>query len=428
VTISKLGIRKATWIPARGGSFCAAAWFVLLAGGLAAQGVNRDSVETTVQAAELKLSSGGIEYPEALFPVLDRFFRTETGQDVAPIHILHFGDSHSAADGLTGALRRTLKARFGDGGSGFSFAGQPFAGYRRLDVKSGESVGWHTEGLLHRVADGLLGIGGAGLSTHDSARSVFIDADCDHVEVYYLQQPNGGTVAIFDRDRLLQQFSTAGVLAPGVFKIETPAGAHHFVLKTLDSKPVRIFGWVADKDRGLTYETMAINGAEASIVLRWDEQMMATYLHSRRPDLIVLAYGANEAISVNRPSEYEVMFSKLLERFHRAVPDSAILVLGPPDFCLPGGGTCRKVPGIDQIAQAQMEACRKYSCSYWDTRAHMGGPGAMREWVRSGLAQRDHVHFTAVGYERLSGMIGADLIKEYEFFKKIRIEIAESPL
>ena len=62
---------------------------------------------------------------------------TAAGQDPKFVHILHFGDSHTAADEWTGGLRDLFKAKFGDGGSGFSVAGQPFLGYRRFDAKGG---------------------------------------------------------------------------------------------------------------------------------------------------------------------------------------------------------------------------------------------------------------------------------------------------
>ena len=56
----------------------------------------------------------------------------------------------------------------------------------------------------------------------------------------------------------------------------------------------------------------------------------------------------------------------------------------------------------------------------------MGGPGSMREWVQAGLAQRDYVHFTPGGYERLGTMLFADLMRDYDIFKGIRREISIS--
>jgi hypothetical protein len=55
----------------------------------------------------------------------------------------------------------------------------------------------------------------------------------------------------------------------------------------------------------------------------------------------------------------------------------------------------------------------------------MGGEGAMRDWTTAGLAQRDHVHFTAAGYHRLAEALFQDLIGQYETYEKVRLETAD---
>ena len=92
------------------------------------------------------------------------------------------------------------------------------------------------------------------------------------------------------------------------------------------------FGWVTENPKGITYESMGINGAEAALIQRWDEAMHAAYLKRRDPALIVLAYGTNEAgDSKWTEAGYLETFSAILQRLRRAVPASSILVLGPPD-------------------------------------------------------------------------------------------------
>jgi lysophospholipase L1-like esterase len=367
-----------------------------------------------------------IAQPEALVPMFEHLYRLNARQDSAPIHILHFGDSHSAADDWTAGLRRLLKERFGDGGSGFSLAGTPFQGYRRFDVQGGGSAGWHSEGLRSVTGDGYLGIGGVGISTQVEGQSVFVDTECDRLEIDYLQQPAGGDLALFDYDQLLTRFSTRGELGPGFVSYQTAPGLHRFILRTLNSRPVRLFGWVADKETGVTYETLGINGAEASIVLRWNESMLAAYLRRRNPGLIVLAYGTNEGVIGNWSSEkYQTMFSDILQRFRRAVPAASILVLGPPDSWSNREGTWRPLPGIDRIITAQKSACRESGCAFWDTRERMGGLGSMRDWVQAGLAQHDYIHFTPAGYRRLATMLFGDMMRQYDLFRKIRIEISD---
>jgi lysophospholipase L1-like esterase len=368
-----------------------------------------------------------LEQAGALAPVSEAFFRLSSGETREPVHVLHFGDSHTAADEWTGALRDLFQQRFGNGGSGFSLAGHPFLGYRRFDARGGATPGWHSEGLRAGLGDGFFGLGGVSISASGAHESVFLQTECARLEIHYLQQPGGGSLALYDGDQRLDEFSTDGELGPGFVSYESPPGPHRFLLLTQDSRPVRLFGWVADRDAGVTYEALGINGAEASLILKWDERMLATYLQRRNPGLIVLAYGTNEASDPNWRSgeDYQAMFSSLLQRLRRASATASILVLGPGDRWAPSRGTWREVPGIDRIIAAQRSACRESGCAFWDTRQRMGGEGAMRDWMTAGLAQPDHVHFTAAGYHRLGEALFQDLIGQYETYKKVRLETAD---
>jgi len=369
-------------------------------------------------SANLELSQ-----PGALAPVFEQLLRLSGSQSHDPVHILHFGDSHTAADEWTGGLRDLFQQRFGDGGSGFSVAGHPFAGYRRFDARSSASPGWQSEGMRTGAGDGYYGLGGISTVAWTPEQMVTVNADCDRIEIDYLQQPGGGGVALYDEDQPLRQFSTDGDLAPAFVTFETAAGPHHFILKTLEAKPVRLFGWVADKDNGVTYEALGINGAEAAVMLHWNQDMLATYLQRRNPGLIVLAYGTNEAgDSAWDGLNYQAMYSSLLEKLRAAAPAASILAIGPGDRWARYRGVWKVVPGIDRIIAAQQAACKANGCAFWDTRERMGGKGSMTHWVAAGLAQVDRVHFTDAGYHLLATALFEDLMRQYSLYQKARID------
>jgi lysophospholipase L1-like esterase len=376
-------------------------------------------------------ASGHLRQPGALVPVFEQLYRMASGLNHGPVHIIHYGDSHTAADDWTGGLRESFKEKFGDGGSGFSLAGRPFVGYRRLDVRGGGGTPlWRSEGFLSASGEGLLGLGGMSITATHAGQSVYLDTECDVLEVQYLRQPDGGTMALFDGETFIENIETAGELGPGVSRYEVPPGLHHFTLKTLDSRPVRLFGWVADKQTGLTYEALGINGAEASVILKWDAKLLAAYLERREPAMLVLAYGANEASDPNWTQEsYQQMFSSLLARMRQDAPAASILVIGPADrWSRNRGGAWHVLEGVDKIVAAQKAACREAGCTYWDTRERMGGKGSMRDWVYSGLAQPDYVHFSSTGYRRLADALYSDLMRQYDSYRKTRSEISEQAL
>ena len=82
-------------------------------------------------------AGSNIEQPQAMIPFFDKLSALHRGKPENPVHILHFGDSHTAADDWTGDLRYAFQRRFGNGGPGFSLAGHPFNGYRRSDTRHG---------------------------------------------------------------------------------------------------------------------------------------------------------------------------------------------------------------------------------------------------------------------------------------------------
>ena len=93
--------------------------------------------------------------------------------------VLHYGDSHVAADILTGALRRQFQTGFGDGGAGFVLPGRPWPGYHRSGVSSQASPGWETEGLTESslAANDRLGLAGVSLSTRLPRETITLTAE-----------------------------------------------------------------------------------------------------------------------------------------------------------------------------------------------------------------------------------------------------------
>ncbi len=382
-----------------------------------------EAAEAVAATLQRTSETVAIENPRALVPFFEQLYRAQQTPGGEPLRILHYGDSHTAADDWTHQIRELLQAEFGRGGSGFSLAGRPFAGYRRWDLKTGASRNWKSEGLLAREGDGLWGLGGVSISTTRPHEFVTLEAECARLEILYLRQPGGGALTLFDNGVEAGTVETAGELGPGYYSLAVEPGWHRFELRTVQAAPVRLFGWVTEEDRGVTYEALGINGAQASIVFRWDADLLASQLARRNPALIVLAYGTNEAGNPEWTQEtYREMFAALLAKFRAAAPAASILVIGPPDRYSRVRGRWAPYARVDRIIAAQREAAWASGCAFWDLREKMGGAGAMRSWVYAGLAQGDHVHFTSAGYRRIGAALFEDLMYNYRRFLKVREE------
>ena len=82
------------------------------------------------------------------------------------VRIVHYGDSHTAADILTAEIRRQFQHDFGNGGAGYMIARNPFSTPRR-GVASGATPGWIVLALLLMAASLVLRAG----SWHETLRA-----------------------------------------------------------------------------------------------------------------------------------------------------------------------------------------------------------------------------------------------------------------
>ncbi len=377
--------------------------------------------EATIDRITASLASTrvGIENPETLQPFFDQLRALQADPKSEVVRILQFGDSHTAADMFTGAMRTLFQSRFGDGGAGYSYPGYPFAGYRIHGTRRAQSTGWAVTGTHFRdLGDGLLGMGGVSLSTTKPGNWISLDTDAVSVEVQYLIQPGGGNIEVYDGDRMIESLSTDGPTAAGYVDAQVEPGPHHFEVRTTSYAPVRLFGMRTEQAAGVTYEAMGLNGAEAGLILKWNEVLQQELMDQRDVALIVLAYGTNEASDPNWSQDsYAEMFRLLIARCRRLAPKASILVLGPADRELKAGRRgWAPYSGIDRIVAAQRSVCRQLGCAYWDERTRMGGFGAMREWVSVGWGQGDHTHFTGEGYNELAAALFSDIVQQYNSY------------
>jgi lysophospholipase L1-like esterase len=344
-------------------------------------------------------------------------------RETGSLHILQYGDSHTASDDWAGAMREAFQQKFGAGGSGFALAGHPFLGYRRFDIRGNNSRGWYTDGLVGRKGDGSYGLGGVSLTTQSMGETVSVSTACEQIELHYLQQPDGGPFEFAVDGVAVDTIDSDGPLATGIYRFSPTPGAHEYRVRTTRNAPVRLLGWVAQNQSGITYETLGINGAQAGMLLDWNQSVLAGEMADREPALIVIAYGTNEAFSPKwTAEEYSTTFTEVIRRIRAAAPLASILIVGPPDCEKRLGGRHVPIPHLDDVIQVQRRVALENGCAFWDWRTRMGGPGSVRQWVQAGLGQADFVHLTGAGYRLVGSMLFGELMVQYNRFLTVRAE------
>jgi lysophospholipase L1-like esterase len=356
----------------------------------------REEIEAKIAAVKT-----GIENPGALAS----FFASL--QEGDPIHILQFGDSHTASDDWVNAMRTAAQTKFGNGGPGFIQAGHPYRGYRRFDAAGANSLGWKTEGTMALRGDPNQGLSGISISTAAANQTVTLTASGESLAIFYLQQPGGGQVGLTVDGQSAGNFSTDGDLGPGQSEYQLLPGEHHLSLRTMNAAPVRLFGWALDnKPPGVTFETLGINGAQASVILGWNEQTWASEFNQRNPSLVLVAYGTNEANSPRfEADQYRADLAAVIARIRHANPATAILMIGPPDC-----GRLRPLAHLAEVIEIQTDVAHRLNVAFWDWRMHMGGPGIVKRWVQAGWSQTDYIHLTTDGYRMIGSLLFEQLM------------------
>jgi lysophospholipase L1-like esterase len=376
----------------------------------------------TAQARTENRDPQPIEDPsgQAMLGVYESLARAFQGEWVT--RILHYGDSHVAADILTGALRRELQLWFGEAGAGFVLPGRPWQGYSRAGVMSQASAGWQTDGLTQAslAADGRLGLAGVSLSTSAPGEWITVTAAGSYFDIYVLKQPGGGSIDVLldgvERKRNVSLASRSSESA--CVEIVAEIGSVHTIeIRTTSVGRARIFGIAIERNcAGVIYDALGINGARASRPLRWDWKALASNLERRDPDLIIVAYGSNEVSDPDLDlEEYRASFTTLLNKFHEAAPRASILVIGPPDRAVRLGHRWKTIGRMSGLVEAQRQAAFEAGAAFYDLFKAMGGSGSIERWATQPqpLAQPDRVHLTSAGYRLVADWLYSELMSGY---------------
>ena len=379
---------------------------------------------------------------------LKRFFEAlatlDDGTAQDDVRIEQFGDSHTAADMLTGTARHALQARFGDGGRGFVAIGKPWRSYWQDGVHApGGTRDWQTLSLLGKIehgkwvfGDGCYGLGGVCMVTnHRDARAWSeIVSPSSKIELDYWEQPNGGSFDVLVDGASSATVHTRGASQVSAFKsIDVPDGPHKIELRTHGDGDVRLFGMTLDRAQvGVVYDALGINGARAAHVSKSNEAHFDEQLRHRAPALVVLAYGTNESADDRPLQDVEHEIQGALGRVLRAVPTASCLLLGPPDRAVPstldnpygevtkdamrdGGVQWATAPRLEQIVALERRVAGAAGCAFFDQFAAMGGAGSIAAWADANppRAQRDRVHLTRDGYVFVGSEFARELLAAY---------------
>lgn len=189
---------------------------------------------------------------------------------------------------------------------------------------------------------------------------------------------------------------------------ELVAAAEHY-------GPVHLLSVSEERARpGIVLDAVGLPGTTGMTPQRWRQDIVAEEVRSRDYDLVVTAWGTNEAgISSLDESTYRHHFTRTLDTLLQASPHADCLIIGASDRQDRKEGGWRAAPAHELVERVQRQVAADRGCAFFSLRGAMGGAGSIAQWLKQGLAHDDHVHLTPEGYAKLGDLIVDDLLAAY---------------
>ncbi|HEY3839007.1 MAG TPA: GDSL-type esterase/lipase family protein [Bryobacteraceae bacterium] len=361
----------------------------------------------------------------ALNSFYNALWRVERRQQPDVARIVHYGDSPTTADLITGDVRMLLQKRFGDVGPGFTLIAKPWAWYQHHGVQISGS-GWQIDAASHFVAhDGLFGLGGVSFSgnagAHDQIK--YSDPGPLDFEIWYLAQPGGGRINVIADGNSIGQVETgADTQSPGFATLHATSPVGELQIN-VESGNVRLFGVEASRPGpGLLYDSLGMNGASITVMTRmFNREFWTEELRHHEPCMVIINYGTNEAdfaSYVNGP--YEKDLREAVRRVQGAVPEASVMLMSPMDRGKHVGlDEIETMPTIPQIVAIQKRVAADMGCAFFNTFEAMGGDGTMARWYQGErrLVSADLIHPIPAGGRIVANAFVKELMLGYNRFK-----------
>jgi lysophospholipase L1-like esterase len=393
---------------------------------------DESSVDSQSASVNVEAKPGEIE--DMSGKAMDHFFQAllKSESERGIVRICHYGDSPITNDGITSTVRRQFQMRFGDAGHGFVLIAKPWAWYGHTGIRHDANRAWDIDLITDQVGEryGLGCVrftsrGAGGVATFGTADEGAVGHSVSAFEIFYLTHPNGGDFSIEIDGVAHSRVSTASnEIGSGFYRAQVNEGPHKMTIRTSGNGIVRLFGVALEAGtRGVVYDSLGFNGMFTSVLASYmDEEHWGEQLRHRKPDLIILAYGTNESQFERLPMDEYVENSKeLVRRIRAALPETAILFVGPMDRG--GRGTGGKIitrRTIPRLVNYQRRIAAETGCAFFDTFTAMGGEGTVARWHEQNLHLMggDFTHPTTLGAETIGNLIYEALMKAYGRYKE----------
>ena len=313
------------------------------------------------------------------------------------------GDSYIEGDIFTQDLRQLLQDTLGGAGVGYVNMHSEFPGFRRSVKQGGQ--GWKMFSANKKgnpeftaLSEQYFMPAGNALSSYKGVTALR-HLDSWTRSRFLFIAPNSTTIMLKTTGDW-KEYPVTG--SPEVQELVVDGPTGEFDVRTSDGSLVGLGVWL-DGTKGVSVDCMSSRGYSGVTLAKISSNLCRQMSKFVNYDLIILEYGINAmSASQKNYSVYANSMVGVINHVRKCYPQADILLLGIGDRGEKRGGVVKSMGSAEFMVAAQRDAARRAHCLFWDTRQAMGGEDAIVQWSKEGLANKDYIHLTHKGGEKLA--------------------------
>ncbi|GAA5100763.1 GDSL-type esterase/lipase family protein [Wohlfahrtiimonas larvae] len=332
------------------------------------------------------------------------------------VSIIQFGDAHTSTGYFIETLRHLMQQRFGNAGIGWM---TPIAINR-------SAYQWDIINSQNTLQTDFPMGGYIAKPKHNGAEiKVVLNSGQPRVGLWnvhlMLKSKTTEPISILDTDGKADLSYSLMNIEPNQWRVMNTVTTMPFSIRA-DSQ-VELGGlWLQKHNQpGVIVSAVGMKDAQLVAWNQWSPQWLSE-LQMTNSDLVILEYGTNEALDKNLDAqEYRTNLVTSIQRIRKQLPNAVILLLSPPDLMIQNQqkGTCvEHVPiSYEIVKSTQIAVAKAENLLYWDWQKAMGGRCNIAKWYSEGLAQKDLIHLTPLGYEISAEILYQSLLQYWGIAK-----------
>lgn len=314
-------------------------------------------------------------------------------------HIRIFGDSHMAADFFSSRLRNYIKTH----SVGFVYPLQPK--YHQSTLVQYKSKNFEILNSKSNDINAIFPMGGVIAKARKKGAFIELSTNKNATNATFIvlfKSPHEKDAFVIRDDKnqrfILKAQKRGSWQFARLKNVNFPAK-----IEAVDENVLLGGYFIMDAQNHAALDTLGINGAKSSLFTRWDEDVFLKELDLFPSDIVILAYGSNDAIFAPFSElEFKQNYLKFIQILRQSNPQTSIILIAPPTITKKINENFEHLKDEQSaISKALYEIAKEEKLVLFDMHKFMQNSGGKGIWIEQNLSKND-VHLTNEGYKKMA--------------------------